>query len=109
MSLTTVNASADDAISAERPTVAAATWTRPPVATPNAETRPARLPWSMLCVTMYVTAGPGTTASATAASRKTATVDGVGITAPPGTAAGTAPENRGGARTGRGAGWPNRH
>ena len=51
-SLTTVNAVADDAISAESPTVAAATCTRPPLATPSAETRPARRPLSTLCVTM---------------------------------------------------------
>ena len=78
-SLTTVNAVADEAISAERPTVAAATWTRPPLATPSAETSPARRPLSTLCVTMYATAGPGTTASAIAARLKSASVEPVGI------------------------------
>ena len=51
-SLTTVNADADDAISAESPTVAAVTWTKPPVATPSTDTSPARRPLSTLCVTM---------------------------------------------------------
>ena len=35
----------------------------------------------MLCVTMYVTAGPGTTISASAAAQKTARVEGDGIVA----------------------------
>src|SRR6478736_3132307 len=78
-SLIVVNAVADDAISADRPTVAAATWTMPPLATPRAETRPARRPLSTLCVTMYATAGPGTTASAIAARLKSAIVGEVGI------------------------------
>src|SRR5207248_6767667 len=78
-SLTVVKAAADDAIRAERPTVAAATWTRPPLLTPSAETRPARRPLSTLCVTTYVTAGPGTTASATAATEKSASVPKLGI------------------------------
>ena len=79
-----MNAVADDAISAESPTVAAATCTRPPLATPSADTSPARRPLSTLCVTMYVTAGPGTTASAIAASEKSANVE------PDGSSQGTA-------------------
>src|SRR5262249_17262114 len=54
----------------------------PPQATPAAETSPARRPRSTLCVTMYVTAGPGTTISAIAATQKTARVDAVGIAQP---------------------------
>ena len=80
-SLTTVNASADDASSAESPIAAAVTWTSPPHATPSAERRPARRPLSTLCVTMYVTAGPGTTISASAATQKTASVEAVGTSA----------------------------
>src|SRR4051794_39020252 len=82
-SLIAVNAVADDAISAESPTIAAATWTMPPLATPSAETRPARRPLSTLCVTMYATAGPGTTASATAARLKRAIVEAVGTASLP--------------------------
>jgi hypothetical protein len=75
-----VNAVADEATSADRPTVAAATWKKPPLETPRAETRPALRPLSTLWVTTYVTAGPGTIARATAASEKRAIVCRLGIT-----------------------------
>jgi hypothetical protein len=77
---TTVNASADAARTADRPTTAARTWNMPPVATPSADTTPARRPPWTLCATMYSTAGPGTTASASDASANTASVPGSGIT-----------------------------
>ena len=80
ISFTVVKAVADEATSAESPTVAAATWTKPPLETPSAETRPARRPLSTLWVTMYVTAGPGTIARATEASEKSATVCRLGST-----------------------------
>jgi hypothetical protein len=42
--LTTLNATAEEASSADTPIVAASTWTRPPVWIPSAETMPARRP-----------------------------------------------------------------
>ena len=50
--LTTSKASADEASSAERPTVAATMWTSVPVVIPATETSPARRPCETLCVTM---------------------------------------------------------
>jgi hypothetical protein len=62
--LTTENAPADEASSADTPAVAAAMCTSPPTCTPSADTRPARRPSPRLRVTMYSTEGPGTTISA---------------------------------------------
>ena len=76
---TTVNAVAEDTTSDEMPTAAARTWTSPPAAMPSADTSPATRPRSMPCATMYSTAGPGTTMSASAAAANTARVDGSGI------------------------------
>jgi hypothetical protein len=47
-----LNATAEEAISAESPTAAAVMWTRVPVSTPNADARPTRRPCAMLRVTM---------------------------------------------------------
>src|ERR1700760_3034822 len=104
-SFTTVNAVADDAISAESPSVAAATCTSPPLATPHADARPARRPLSTLCVTMYVTAGPGTTASASDATQNSANADTEGsVTGSPGRGGGTAAGTRAAARSATRAG-----
>src|SRR5262249_51286553 len=65
---TPLNAAADVASSADSPSVAATTWTSPPVATPRHDTIPAARPWLMLRVTMYNTAGPGVTVRTTAAA-----------------------------------------
>jgi hypothetical protein len=50
--LTTSKASADEASSAERPTVAAAMWTSVPVVIPATDMIPARRPCETLWVTM---------------------------------------------------------
>lgn len=47
----TVNAIADEASKADRPTMAAATWTSFPDATAIAEVTPERRPWLRLLVT----------------------------------------------------------
>src|SRR5437763_12461584 len=67
---TVLNAVAEDIISADNPSAAAATWSSVPVQMPRTDTRPATRPWSMLRVTMYKTAGPGVRRSATAAPTK---------------------------------------
>jgi hypothetical protein len=81
--LTAVNADAEEAISAESPAVAAATCASPPHAIPSADTSPALRPLSRLCVTTYVTAGPGTTISASAATQKKAKAVALGMTGQP--------------------------
>jgi hypothetical protein len=50
--LTSVNAVADEAISADRPNAAATTCTSPPAWTPSIDATPARRPWTRLRVTM---------------------------------------------------------
>ena len=65
----------------------------------SSETSPALRPLSMLCVTMYVTAGPGTTARAIEARQKSAIAEPEGTTGPPGRGAGTGAGTRAGART----------
>src|SRR2546425_9095059 len=57
-------------MSADRPTVAAATWTSVPRWMPATDARPTRRPRSALWTTMYRTAVPGITSSASAARQK---------------------------------------
>src|SRR5262245_64200394 len=77
--LTTSKAMAEEASSAERPTVAAAMCTSVPVVIPATETIPAWRPWETLCVTMYSTEGPGTTSNSSAAPTNSSRCDGSGM------------------------------
>src|SRR5687767_9360898 len=69
-----LNAVADDASSADSPTVAPITWTTEPVCTPATVTRPALRPWATVRATMNSTAGPGTTSSARQATANRSSV-----------------------------------
>jgi hypothetical protein len=74
-----VNAVAEATMMADSPATAAPMWTRVPAWMPATDNSPALFPRVAAVVTMYMTAGPGTSSSARATPEKRRRVDSVGI------------------------------